>query len=69
MFFLITKRQAWPGGGGVVGYQYTPYFAPKIPIYLKIVKCVIIILFSRRIINVIILKQLVTSGDVNIGQC
>ena len=28
--------------GGVVGYQYTRYFAPKIPIYLKIVKCVIL---------------------------
>ena len=27
---------------GVVGYQYTRYFAPKIPIYLKIVKCVIL---------------------------
>ena len=27
---------------GVVGYQYTHYFAPKITIYLKIVKCVII---------------------------
>ena len=31
-----------PGQGGVVGYQYTCYFAPKIPIYLKIVKCVIL---------------------------
>ena len=27
---------------GVVGYQYTRYLAPKIPIYLKIVKCVIL---------------------------
>ena len=27
---------------GVVGYQYTRYFAPKIPIYLIIVKCVIL---------------------------
>ena len=27
---------------GVVGYQYIRYFAPKIPIYLKIVKCVIL---------------------------
>ena len=32
--------QARPGG--IVGYQYTHYFAPKIPIYLKIVKCVIL---------------------------
>ena len=32
--------QARPGG--VAGYQYTHYFAPKIPIYLKIVKCVIL---------------------------
>ena len=30
------------GGGGVVGYQYTRYFAPKISIYLKIVKCLIL---------------------------
>ena len=28
--------------GGVVGYQYTLYFPHKIPIYLKIVKCVIL---------------------------
>ena len=27
---------------GVVVYQYTRYFAPKIPIYLNIVKCVIL---------------------------
>ena len=27
---------------GVVGYQYTRYFSPKIPIYLKIVKCFIL---------------------------
>ena len=27
---------------GEVGYQYTRYFAPKIPIYLKIVNCVIL---------------------------
>jgi len=33
---------ARPGQGGVVGYQYTHYFAPKIPIYHKIVKCVIL---------------------------
>ena len=29
-------------GQGVVRYQYTRYFAPKTPIYLKIVKCVIL---------------------------
>ena len=35
-----SESQARPGG--VAGYQYTHYFAPKIPIYLKIVKCVIL---------------------------
>ena len=39
--YLLSKTiQARPGG--VVGYQYTRYFAPKIPVYLKIVKCVIL---------------------------
>ena len=37
---VSPKCQAWPGG--VVGYQYTLYFPHKIPIYLKIVKCVIL---------------------------
>ena len=37
---LLIINQARPGG--LVGYQYTRYFAPKIPIYLKIVKCVIL---------------------------
>ena len=36
-----NNRPGW-GGGGVVGYQFTSYFAPEIPIYLKIVKCVIL---------------------------
>ena len=32
--FRKDKIQAWPGGGGggVMGYQYTPYFSPEIPI-------------------------------------
>ena len=37
---VFSDYQARPGG--VAGYQYTHYFAPKIPIYLKIVKCVIL---------------------------
>ena len=37
---IFATDQTRPGG--VVGYQYTRYFAPKIPIYLKIVKCVIL---------------------------
>ena len=32
----ITNTQAQPGG--VVGYQYTPFFPPGIPIYLKTAK-------------------------------
>ena len=41
--YVIIIRPGQGGGGGVgVGYQYTRYFAPKIPIYHKLVKCVIL---------------------------
>ena len=32
----LLSFQAQPGG--VVGYQYTPFFPPRIPIYLKTAK-------------------------------